>query len=143
MNKKEWAKKLNNRRYTEEITKDEEAQAKADGIVVVFGASDDLIEFRGAFHDEAGAWEGTTVQITSKFTIFNKDNNAETFEFNIEQIAKMRKITAVWCPENKHGDVWASWNYKTDIPHEKFAIFEDDGDVYCHGIVFESKELSV
>jgi len=143
MNKvKEWAEKLNNRRYTEELARDEATQAIADGVVIVFGASDDLIEFRGMVHDEAGAYNGTTVRITPKLTIFNEDDNAETFEFNLEQIAKMKKVTAVWCPENEKGEVLASWMYKTNIPHEKFAILEDDGDVYCYGIVFKSKELS-
>ena len=53
---KEWAEKLNGREYCEELTREEEAQLKAEGYVAAFGASDDLLEFRGAIHNEAGAW---------------------------------------------------------------------------------------
>ena len=56
----EFAARLNGREYRSEITKDECAEAKSAGLVVVFGASDDLIEFGGALHGEGGCFDGGT-----------------------------------------------------------------------------------
>lgn len=47
-NVKKWAEKLDGRKYGNELTRDEEKKLKDLGLVVVFGASDDLCEFRGA-----------------------------------------------------------------------------------------------
>ena len=42
MTKEELAATLNGREYNHEITKEEEAEARENGLVVIFGASDDL-----------------------------------------------------------------------------------------------------
>lgn len=55
MNAKEFAAMLNGREYRREITKAEEKEAKAAGLIVAFGASDDNLELRGAVDDEIGA----------------------------------------------------------------------------------------
>lgn len=49
---------LNGREYGDEITREEEAMAKAHGLVVVFGYSDDNMEFCGAITDEVGCYDG-------------------------------------------------------------------------------------
>lgn len=92
--------------------------AKDCGFQVVFGESDDLIEFDGAFSDELGAWIG---------------DRGGTREY---VSSEGRRITAVWC-ENKK----VSWTYRTDIPHETFRVFDrdmEDDEIYCIGIVFEA-----
>lgn len=61
MNLQEFAKMLDGRTYGNEITKEEQKLAKDLGFVVVFGASDDLMEFRGAIADEFGCYDGGTV----------------------------------------------------------------------------------
>ena len=132
---KEWATLLNGREYTKEMTKAEEKQAKEDGVVIVFGASDDLIEFRGVVDDEAGAWEGTTEKITPTAKLYNPNENKETLEFNSMQISNMLKIQSIWCPKNENGEIWASWEVRTKVPHETFDIMED-GEIFCRGIVF-------
>jgi len=66
MTKEQWAEKLTGREIGEELTTDEEKQAKRDGILIVFGASDDLCEFRGVIHDEADCYDGGTIPIHSK-----------------------------------------------------------------------------
>ena len=66
MNAKELAAKLNGREYLREITDEEAKQAKASGLVVVYGASDDLIEFRGAIHDEGDCYDGGEILFDSK-----------------------------------------------------------------------------
>ena len=48
---------------------------------------------------------------------------------------KLREIKAVWCAPGK-----PAWSYETDIPHEKFNIYED-GELFCEGIVFSLEDL--
>jgi hypothetical protein len=45
---------LTGRQYLNEVTYEEEAWLKTWGLVVVFGASDDLCQLRGAILDEVG-----------------------------------------------------------------------------------------
>lgn len=133
---KEWAQLLNGREYTHEMNSMEERQAKEDQVVIVFGASDDLLEFRGFIDDEFGAWNGTTVKITCDASIFDEDMNRETFQYNKDQINSMPEIQSVWCPKDENGKIWASWEIISSIPHETFDIMEDD-EIFCRGIVFK------
>ena len=63
MTKEELAARLTGREYRDEITAAEEAEARAAGLVVVFGASDDLMEFEGAIRDEIGCYDGGTAMV--------------------------------------------------------------------------------
>lgn len=129
MNVKEWAERLNWREYREEMTAEEEKQAAADGVVIVFGASDDLIEFRGVIRDELGAWDGGVYKMTAaKDVVRVTDHSADMHR-------ALPSVRAVWSPQKIGLDVWASWEITTDIPHETFDILED-GELYCRGVVF-------
>lgn len=120
-----------------------EEQAEKDGLVIVFGASDDLMEFRGAIHDEIGALNGTTALIDKKGIIPRFEcigigllDEEERYQRYFERKPKGKLIEALWAPEGRN----MSWCYKTDIPHETFLVYEDD-DVYCEGIVFSLNDL--
>ena len=52
MTKEELAELLNGRQYREEITSDEEKIAYENGLIVIFGASDDLTIFKGIIDTE-------------------------------------------------------------------------------------------
>lgn len=126
MDIKEFAKMLDGREYNYPQFTDEEIEiAKENGFVIVYGASDDLMEFEGAIHDEGGCFDGGDVWI-------NKDGV-------VDEPVKTggRCIEAVWCDKeraDKNGNIIA-WTYKTGIPHETFMIYEDD-EPYCEAIVF-------
>lgn len=140
MKAKELADLLNGREYRDEITKEEAQQAKENGLVVVFGASDDLIEFEGAISEEFGAYDGTTIKIgkTSKgIKFYDEDNEHEIEEYNVP----ITTIEQVWCPR-ENGEIIAPWLVKADIPHEQFKIYED-GELYCIGIVFHIDDLAL
>ena len=139
MDAKELAAKLNGREYWHEITDEEVRQAKEAGLVVVFGASDDLIEFRGAIRDEGDCYDGGTVLIDTKGVLPSWDEASESEESAqeyFERKAKARTITALWAKVPGY-----TWTYKTDIPHETFEIVED-GEPYCRGIVFNIGDIS-
>lgn len=128
MNAQELAGLLDGREYNNEMTKAEEAQARADGLVVVFGYSDDNMEFRGAITDEIGCYGGGTAYLTPAGLLTNDCDNDECphFEKLKESAAK---IHAIW------GKQSFSWTYQTDIPHATFVVI-DDGEKFCRGIVF-------
>lgn len=63
MDKDDLARILDGRTYTEEITSEEGAQAKACGLIVIFGGSDDLMELRGAIYDEVDAYDGAVLAL--------------------------------------------------------------------------------
>lgn len=58
MTKDDLADLLNRREYGAEISAGEAELARAAGLVVMFGASDDLVELRGAVRGEVSAYNG-------------------------------------------------------------------------------------
>ena len=54
----EFAARLNGRTYRNEVSTAEAKEAKAAGLVVVYGYSDDNVELAGAIDDEIGANDG-------------------------------------------------------------------------------------
>lgn len=134
MNAKQLAELLNGREIGKEITKEEEKQAWDAGLVVVFGASDDLMEFRGAIHDEIDAYNGGTAQLTDQGLVKNECESEDCPHFK-KQLKNAAEIEAHWCIDDE-----ASWKFETTIEHETFEI-KEDGEVYCVGIVFKLSDV--
>jgi hypothetical protein len=143
MTKEELAALLNGREYTKEITESEERLAKGSGLVVIFGASDDLCELRGAINDEVGAWKGTDFLISRDGALLpNIDDSDEeilkkygVMQTVFDQRKKAIQISAQWCKETEY-----SWTIVTEEPHATFEIVEGD-EKFCRGIVLDLKEL--
>jgi hypothetical protein len=133
MTKEELAEALNGNEYRKEISPALADQAKAYGLVVVYGASDDLMEFEGAISDEVGCYDGGTAFILDGKLLGEDDCESHCKWFKAAQ-AKAIKVKALWCEEDPY-----SWTYRTDIPHASFDILED-GARYCRGIVFDLKD---
>ena len=131
--KEQLAEKLNCREYRQEITKSEQKEAAESGLVVVFGASDDLIEFRGAIDNEQGAWEGGDFYINNDGKLFDEDHE-DCCKYKTKAREAAHKITAIWARADY------SWIYETKIPHATFKIMED-GTKYCRGIVFSLQDI--
>ena len=123
------AKRLDGRQYGDEMTNEECDWAKKNGLVVVFGASDDLMELRGTFDDEIDCYGGGDIILD--IMGINVDKKTGCFLGN-------NIIKAVWC--NKDIIPQYSWIYETDLPHSTFNIMEDD-EYYCRGIVFSIHDL--
>lgn len=131
------AQVLNGREYGKEILKEEELQAKAAGLVVIFGASDDLMELRGAIHDEFSCYGGG-IALTDKKGVLPYREDIETDEDLKDYWARVphaRAIDALWSKEDG-----ISWTYRTNIPHAIFEVMEGD-DIYCRGIVINVADL--
>ena len=139
MSKEQLAAELNGIQYPghRSITKDQIASAKAAGLVIVFGASDDLMEFEGAIRDEFGCYGGGTAWVDLK-GLLDRDQIDDGDDEAIAEFVVRRKtasyIRAIW---DKDG---FSWIYETDIPHSTFDVWEGE-DGYCRGIVFALADL--
>lgn len=120
MNTKEWAEKLNNIEYPADEIWDMRKEFKEDGVVVVYGASDDLIEFEGAISDEGDCY------------------NDEVFYLNKEGLTTSYSKNYVKVTHPHDGTV--QFNYETNIPCEWFNVVED-GELYCKGFVFNINDL--
>lgn len=135
MTKEQFAELLTCREYGSEIERHEEQAAKDNGLVVVFGYSDDCAEFRGAINDEMGSG----VHEFTKGGIFKCEDDEEVLE-KYDNPVTFNKLKAVWNPKDETGKAFASWAYITDIPHATFDIL-DEGMLYCRGIVFSVTDL--
>ena len=132
MTKEALADALNGFSYPFDLSKQLAHAAHYAGLLVVFGASDDLMEFRGAITDELEAYGGTTVLLTG-MGIFENDTCRSRCRYFAQAKALAwqhgKTIEACWEREGY------PWTYSTTIPHATFDILED-GEKYCRGIVF-------
>jgi hypothetical protein len=109
---------------------------KDAGIVVVFGASDDLMELQGAVDEEVGCYGGGEALLHRGGLLDVDAVDALHGSVGLAEILpKCARIEALWSDGGP-----PSWKYKTAIPHATFQIVED-GDVYCIGLVFYLKDL--
>lgn len=123
MDIKEFAKSISGKEYGyPQFTREEIEIAKENGFVIVYGCSDDLMEFDGAIQDEADCYLGGDVY-------FNKAG-----VINSGMRLPSSKITAIW------NDYSINWTYETGISHETFMIYEG-GEPYCRGIVFRIEDM--
>ena len=135
---KEAAAALDGNEYGKEGSKELFAQMKDAGLVAVFGASDDLMEVRGAVYDEAGAGESGGVAYFTTAGMLYSDCDDDACPYFAKLKEKASKVNAIWAPTAHEG---ASWLMETDLPHETFRIMED-GEVYCIGLVFDLKDCA-
>jgi hypothetical protein len=136
VNAKQLAAMITGAEIREEVSPNTTRQAKDAGLVIVFGASDDLMEFRGAIDDEVGAGS-VTVDAQGLMPNFEdiEKHDKDGLRDYFKREGGGKAIEAVWDTDGY------SWTYKTTIPHETFEVLED-GKPYCRGIVFRLADAS-
>lgn len=137
MTKEELAERLNGIEYVDICARNFFGDIKGSSLVVVWGASDDLMEFSGAILDEVGCYGGGKAYLDKNGLIHNECSSHDCPYFE-DYKGKAQTITAVWA-EN---DLMPAWTYETDIPHVTFDIW-DEGERYCRGIIFDLAEVEV
>jgi hypothetical protein len=132
---KSLAKELSNTPNSDDrwfdLTPSQKEFCKAHDIVVVYGYSDDNVEFDGAIREEVGAWEGAEIYVDTNGPIEPCECECKYYKAAMENA---KRINAFW-----YLDDWA-WEFKTDIPHETFEFYSD-GEPFCKGIVFYKEDL--
>lgn len=131
MELKEFANMINGRQYGYKMFSKEELElAKENRIVIVCGASDDLVELEGAITDEGDCWEGGDIYIKAVpegFILHDTEGPEEpdVFVFRVK-----------WCKEKDENGAVIPWTYDVPFEHETFMLYEDD-EPYCRGFVFQ------
>lgn len=127
---------LNGSEYPLRIPPQIVAGAKAAGLVIVYGASDDLMEFEGAIRDEISCYGGGIAQLDRRGVLDRDqcDTDDEIADYTIRKRSS-RTVQALWANEDGY-----SWTYATDLPHATFEVVED-GEPYCRGIVIDINDL--
>lgn len=136
MTVKELATLLDGAEIGREVSLELANEALQSGLVIVHGASDDLMEFAGAINYEADVYEGGLVHLNKNGVLAGPECNNLKCPYYVSEMEKAKTILAVW----NGVKCLAPWTYETDIPHEEFSVYED-GAVYCIGIVFSIEDL--
>lgn len=123
--------KLHGREYGHEMDGIDEEELKRNNIVIVFGYSDDNVEFRGAIDDEIGCGEKTIIYLDDNGILTNKCDSGDDCPYFKEVLKHSNKrIECIW---NQDG---YSWIYEPiNITYMEFDIMEN-GEKYCRGIIF-------
>ena len=138
MTKEELAAQLSGLEYPVRIPGALIAAAQSSGLVILCGASDDLMEFYGARREEIGCYDGGTAFVDADGILPDRDcldGDEEIAEY-VQRQKSAKPIEELWCKEDGY-----SWTYKTDIPHATFEVVEDE-EPYCRGIVFALADLA-
>lgn len=145
MTKEELAAKLSGREYPFELNVGEITEAKESGLAILYGASDDLLEFAGAIYDEVGANDGTTVHVTPGGKIIETmespcdNDNRDHCEYFTAWLKTQKtfRVDADWCPKEPK----CSWLITATVPGAAFDIMED-GELFCRGLVIDMNEVN-
>ena len=140
---KSFAEKLNGREYRSEITSSECKYALDNNLLVIFGASDDLIEFRGVIDEEMDSYKKSNYFLLKAEDGFRIISQYEWDELqsSIEEygiIIPHKIITSYW----SGGESKYFFSYFMSFPHENFNIMED-GKYYCQGVVINLNNVSL
>jgi hypothetical protein len=143
MTKEELAAHLDGRTYPHRFAPTVIAAATAARLVVITGASDDIMSFEGAIDDEQGANDGTVAYLTPAGLLpdwesVDKDDEATAERYFEQKRSGIVEVQAQWSPED---DPEVSWRIVTDLPHAKFDLMEDDA-VFCRGIVISMADVA-
>jgi len=143
---KEFAQMLHGRDCQPNLTPDERLLAEQKGFVVVYGDSDDRVEFEGAITAEGytnplakGCPAGILI-LSENGELLDEDSNLFTEYFR----SSRNVINVFYCCKDG-----LNWVFESDIPHETFLTYDggyneeyadfDDGFARC--MVFELSTL--
>lgn len=138
MTVKEFAEMLDGVQYGHEMSDGMKNKAKEEGLVVIYGASDDLIELNGAIDDEGDVYEGGVVYFNENGILHcpNCDSEWRNCPYYENEKKRAKVVKAVWCGKGAK----AAWTYEIGVPHACFNVYEGD-DLYCQGIVFRLGDM--
>ena len=129
---KQFANILNLRDFSEGLYEIEAECAKRNGLVIVYGYSDDVIELAGAIRTSGDCFQGDDFHLVKNMGCWNLAEGA----------GKCNNISALWysCDALNDFGECVPWSYKTDIPCEHFYVTRE-GEPYCEGFVFSINDL--
>ncbi len=152
------AKLLDGNEYGDELDNeyniDVEAICRKNKWVIVFGYSDDLIEFRGFIDGEDGAWDGALMKLVKPGDFYMEDEDEETYKkskeytfvsINESELKEIQNngyqnicvVEMLWSPNDSN----ASWQVNSKgAPFVRFNIMEDE-ELYCEAAIIDLSKL--
>jgi hypothetical protein len=112
------------------------SKLKENGLILVYGSSDDTICVSGAINDSEYISNCMAI-LLSKEGILKSNEDLDTDEELDKwrlQRENSRRIHIVW----SEGEY--DWEYETDIKHVTFEILDGD-EKYCRGLIFKLEDL--
>ena len=132
MTKEELAARLDGREYRSETTNVDIVDAMNSGLVMIYGASDDLVELEGTITEEIGVSSRG-----SEFWLFRSGIPvSECGDDDCPYFKREREKAELFFVEY----TTTGWRFTTSVPHAAFTIFEN-GEVYGTGIVIDVNDL--
>lgn len=119
-----WAVELNNRNERSVFPA---ALKVVKGLVVVYAASDDLVEVEGAMTQEIGAYDGVKLTVSKAQGFYETTAGEPDIEFR-------------WCDDSSADSV-CPWSVICNLPHRKFDILDDEGYVASVGVVLHIDDI--
>lgn len=119
-----WAAELNNRNERSVVPA---ALGAVKGLVVVYAASDDLVEIEGAMTQEIGAYDGVKLTVSKAQGFYETTAGEPDIEFR-------------WCDDSSADSV-CPWSVICNLPHRKFDILDDEGYVASVGVVLHIDDI--
>lgn len=119
-----WAAELNNRNERSVVPA---ALGAVKGLVVVYAASDDLVEVEGAMTQEIGAFDGVKLTVSKAQGFYETTAGEPDIEFR-------------WCDDSSADSV-CPWSVICNLPHRKFDILDDEGYVASVGVVLHIDDI--
>lgn len=119
-----WATELNNRNERNVVPAALEA---VKGLVVVYAASDDLVEVEGAMTQEIGAYDGVKLTVSKSQGFYETTAGEPDIEFR-------------WCDDSSADSV-CPWSVICNLHHRKFDILDDEGYVSSVGVVLHIDDI--
>lgn len=119
---KKWATVLNNREYREELTGEEQIKMREEGVVCIFGASDDLCELRGAFSDEIDCYGGGKFCYVSEADRFVENTY---YERNPDELIQVDLDNRFYLEISSDKGYW-TYGLPDEVEFEEFRVMEDE-----------------
>ena len=155
LTKEQLAAQLDGIEYRDSISEEIWEAAKQNNLVIVHGASDDLIELIGAITEELGI--DPVIRLTKKGVPESdcEDENCPYFQRWMTTALKrgeVREVRVFWGGESGNKTMDAAkyaelgkptWCFETEMPHACFDMFDtygDDREFFCRGIVIDLDE---
>lgn len=136
---KRWARDLDGQEYPFHIDRQTREAMVAQGVLIAYGASDDLLEFDGVWRDEVSAYRGAQCWIRKDGKgVVDRSVYCEC-EYGkraYKEDGGGVRVAAKW-NDNGRGPAWTV--IVEGVPHETFMI-NDDGEPFCRAVVFFAED---
>lgn len=138
--KEQLAEELNGFEYGGPVDAATVEKAKANNLVIVFGASDDLVEFEGAIYDEVGLYGKGDIALLlpgDKFEVDGETSQSLQHVFVLLDDGAQPETNRIITAEYTDGGYF---EFETSMLHNRFNVVED-GEPAGYGLVIDLDEI--